>query len=1204
MLNILFVFSLIYNQINCKSIDEQVINKPTNIEYKSEILSDNNEYKLDPGKSITLPLDYQISTPITFNIKENDTILINIHAINCYFEIEYNGIMMKQLDLDKYSLKISSENNTVIITPLLDVIDGEYKEDYGKKTCSLSINSYVLNNNSTEAELKIENKEESYLYFAPEEYNLLKISYDIKEVFEDSYAGLFFQFNEKTDFEINITYKSEQTEKFREEKISNSTTILLDSSFLLYDSKTKRGGRISISINNTDRRAVLMRFKIIEKDSISLLQKNALNFGFLTSKTTYQYFYTEVLPGEEGELILHKKRTYGLLYGKIVSKSEIKKDELKDTSIYPNKDTDNTTILDYNYHTLKLYFNFLNTSQCEEGCYLLVTFEQKIAEGELPLIGSEISILTRFWNYTDYISEIVDIPFNEYLIGSFDKGSISHHYYSVFIPEDADKIIIQIESNYLDGFIGEGRLKINTEKQIGNTEKLEIINNQNVFILDVTKKNLKGKDISFAFRSIDYFAEIFSYYYFRVLYFKANEEIYYPMDSNLGNLCKPQINNDNGKYYCNFIFNNNYNELSRKFAISSSILNELYTIYATKVYKNKTVENPSKQFVYVDLDSNEDIDYYLFQIEFENDELKNIMSSVLDNVTDLYPQIYSYQMFFIADSYKLNHFKNVNKYTFMVQYVYGYAGSVSINFFDNEKFNCSKNIRGKPISIAIDSETDAINCSTIMTNFAYFIKLHYNRENKVVEEINSGEIYSQFIPKKNFPLFFYLKTKSKNFSNVNVNIRINSYIDEDLRNSFQIRAYILDEDTVQRKINGESIQLNEPFIGNYSDTFKIGLLQIKRRSIINSENSILIEIINDDIRDEKDYLLVELISKEYNEEKYFLPINQYLFETFKFKTNESFEGENNETSEISTENKYYLTCGESYGDYVLIDFSSAYDDIKINFSNSTGITEYNSNGFKKYKISNNNDDNVYFSVINSKNRTNVNYMIRYHYSSYEYIYSINDQYINKEYPNNENATITITYNPIKVKTKHDNKDVNNENIIFNIYAFLFQKLNESNKTSDEKLNTASMLVERKYLFHTNTTYNYRKSNSEKLNIIFENIPRNKNYKYELQLQVNAKIKNNIFNEEFLIFTSDIDLTDIEYIDKRYIYYLIIGLVIVAIIISLVIFFIVKYKRLQKSNVNLKEDLKSMAYSNDVQKNVLNKEQQSSQKESDYDSTFI
>jgi hypothetical protein len=139
-------------------------------------------------------------------------------------------------------------------------------------------------------------------------------------------------------------------------------------------------------------------------------------------------------------------------------------------------------------------------------------------------------------------------------------------------------------------------------------------------------------------------------------------------------------------------------------------------------------------------------------------------------------------------------------------------------------------------------------------------------------------------------------------------------------------AYVLNEDTIQRKINGESIQLTEPFIGNYSDTFKICLLQINR-NVSNSENSILIEITNDDTRDEKTYLLVELISKEYNKEKYFLPINQYLFETFKGKNNESFGGEKNESSEISNENKYYLSCGERLGDYVLIEFSSAYDDV-------------------------------------------------------------------------------------------------------------------------------------------------------------------------------------------------------------------------------------------------------------------------------------
>ena len=270
-----------------------------------------------------------------------------------------------------------------------------------------------------------------------------------------------------------------------------------------------------------------MRFKIIEKDSISLLQKNALNYGFLTSKTSYQYFYTEVFQGEEGELVLHNKRIYGRLYGKIVNKAEISKEDLNNISIYPNNITNSSYILDFNYHTCQLNFSYINTSTCSDGCYLLISFEQKHSEGDFPLIGYEFTILTRFWNYTDYISEIVDIPFNEYLIGGFEKGSISHHYYSLFIPEDAEKIIIQIESNYLDGFIGEGRLKINTVKQIGNTEQLNLINDKNLLSLEVKKLGIVGKTISFAFRPKDYFSEIFSYYYFRVLYLKVNETMYY-----------------------------------------------------------------------------------------------------------------------------------------------------------------------------------------------------------------------------------------------------------------------------------------------------------------------------------------------------------------------------------------------------------------------------------------------------------------------------------------------------------------------------------------------------------------------------------------------------------------------------------------------------------------------------------------------------
>ena len=44
-----------------------------------------------------------------------------------------------------------------------------------------------------------------------------------------------------------------------------------------------------------------------------MLQKNAINYGFITTEINYQYYYLEVYQGEEGEIMLHYKRFYGEL---------------------------------------------------------------------------------------------------------------------------------------------------------------------------------------------------------------------------------------------------------------------------------------------------------------------------------------------------------------------------------------------------------------------------------------------------------------------------------------------------------------------------------------------------------------------------------------------------------------------------------------------------------------------------------------------------------------------------------------------------------------------------------------------------------------------------------------------------------------------------------------------------------------------------
>ena len=107
----------------------------------------------------------------------------------------------------------------------------------------------------------------------------------------------------------------------------------------------------------------------------------------------------------------------------------------------------------------------------------------------------------------------------------------------------------------------------------------------------------------------------------------------------------------------------------------------------------------------------------------------------------------------------------------------------------------------------------------------------------------------------------------------------------------------------------------------------------------------------------------------------------------------------------------------------------------------------------------------------------------------------------------------------------------------------------------------------------------------------------------MQLQINVFIKKNLFNEEFLIFNFEVDLTDIE--KKKSILWYILIPIIVIIVLLIIIIVVIKFLRLKRKNNNLEEDLKSFAYSNDIQKNVIIKEQKEmSKKDMDYESTFI
>ena len=111
----------------------------------------------------------------------------------------------------------------------------------------------------------------------------------------------------------------------------------------------------------------------------------------------------------------------------------------------------------------------------------------------------------------------------------------------------------------------------------------------------------------------------------------------------------------------------------------------------------------------------------------------------------------------------------------------------------------------------------------------------------------------------------------------------------------------------------------------------------------------------------------------------------------------------------------------------------------------------------------------------------------------------------------------------------------------------------------------------------------------------------------MHLQVNAILRDNILNEEFLTYIIKVELTKIkpkEYKDNNKLILLYIIIPIVFIISVVVLFIIIKYLKLKKKNDNLQQEMQVLKFSNDIQNNVLIKEKQISKKESDFETTFI
>ena len=547
-------------------------------EYKQR---EENNYILESGKVILKYLNDSNNYLFNFEGEINDDLLVNFYSPSCdiylsFLEKENTSLMFTSGNI--ISMKIENKSLKTAemgLAPKPYIINENVKYQ-NKRICPLIINTIELNKFT----LFVEKKEPTFIYFY-ENFTQIILLYNITELMEESSLTLSFSFNNITQFNINISDIINTT-------ISNSTSIFLDSDSL---SKIKEKV-LNIKITHIENKNCSLIFQIIEPNSIYALQKNNLNKGFIPSNYLYQYYYLQVFE-DEGEIILHNKRNIGKLFGVIKEGNT----DLYNILEYSKNEKENK--LEFNDHTQKLSFNSKHTSHCEEGCYLLITYYNENYNINKPIINYEYTLYARIWNVEDEIPQIINIPINEFIFGTFEDDSSFNHYYSTFIPNETKKLVIQIQSNHIVGFIGKGKKKLAISKKKTNSNLNITLDKINV---ELPKDKLKelgylNSEISLAFSSKNYFENIFSFYYFRISILKDNDiYLIYPFDSNVGNNCLPEeeennsINNSrDNSYYCYFLLSNNNKEFNLNFSVSTSIQEDNYAIYY--YHNNEKIES-------------------------------------------------------------------------------------------------------------------------------------------------------------------------------------------------------------------------------------------------------------------------------------------------------------------------------------------------------------------------------------------------------------------------------------------------------------------------------------------------------------------------------------------------------------------------------------------------------------------------------------
>ena len=439
-----------------------------NYEQLSEAIPSGESYlvQIDPTSQTKTKTIYLLNK----FYKNKNQYLANFFELNCEFEIKRGNTDLKFFDgyaqeiLNKTLPEYDSPNYKYEIK--ITEIDSS---TYNHKMCMLYVAGYEAETEKeNEREIVISNNINQQIIF---NNNFKKIRFLYPYSFPEQEKNLALHVNviDKAFYKVTIFINYD---RLRELTITRSDIIYIK--YTVISNKCTVNSLCPITIQVVYDSEIIKTEPMIEitiretKNIPSYLQKGQAKLDFVCGDNFY-YLYTDIGKNELAEITVNFHREFGNVWGKVVKKDQAVSDTDPNwRGIYRMPSESYGDSLPFNKYTKKLLVNSEDTSECIEGCYLLLSLQiSQIGELLEDHKFYPFSIITRITpdnrGYTDVPKVVIQV--DEFVIGNVDLANNDKifEFFEVWLPHDSEIVLFDWQSSVAGLYINVGGIRPTTK---------------------------------------------------------------------------------------------------------------------------------------------------------------------------------------------------------------------------------------------------------------------------------------------------------------------------------------------------------------------------------------------------------------------------------------------------------------------------------------------------------------------------------------------------------------------------------------------------------------------------------------------------------------------------------------------------------------------------------------------------------------------